>query len=156
MVLEPLSSISLAGNVIQFIDFCSKLLAEGWELYRSSSGATGLNLELEKAAETLGQFYDRINSCFESRIGARGGQPSADKGTKSEDALRVTAISCRGVADNLLRILQDLRVKGPTKKWQSFRQPLRGIQKKEKIEAMSKQLSKYREELSLHLITILK
>lgn len=54
MVLEPLSAISLAGNVVQFIDLCSKLLAEGWELYRSSAGATALNLELEKTAESLG------------------------------------------------------------------------------------------------------
>ncbi|XTI93234.1 hypothetical protein V2W45_1430275 [Cenococcum geophilum] len=155
MVLEPLSAISLAGNVVQFIDFCSKLLAESWELYRSSAGATASNLELEKTAESLGQLSDRINFSLESRTGATDYQPSTDKATNAEEALRNTAISCRRVADDLLKTLHDLRVKGPNKKWQSFLQPLRGIQKKEQIEQMSRRLSKYREELSLHLVTIL-
>jgi len=156
MVLEPLSAISLAGNVVQFIDLCSKLLAEGWELYRSSAGATASNLELETTAESLGQLSDRIKFSLELRTGVTDDQPSTHKTTNAEDALRNTAISCRRVADDLLKTLRDLRVKGPNKKWQSFRQPLRGIQKKEQIEQMSKRLSKYREELSLHLVTILK
>jgi hypothetical protein len=45
--MDPLSALSLAGTVVQFVEFGGKLLKEGRELYRSTTGSLTVNDELE-------------------------------------------------------------------------------------------------------------
>jgi hypothetical protein len=46
-MLDPFTTLSLVGNLIQFIDFSSKLVTKGREIYRSADGALRENLEVE-------------------------------------------------------------------------------------------------------------
>jgi hypothetical protein len=49
--MDPLTALSLAGTIIQFVDFGCKLLAEGKELYKSTTGILTVNEELELAVD---------------------------------------------------------------------------------------------------------
>ncbi|OCK82329.1 hypothetical protein K432DRAFT_349202 [Lepidopterella palustris CBS 459.81] len=149
MVLDPFTALGLAGNVLQIIDFGSKLFSEGSELYKSSIGASSSNVQLEKDTKTLRQLSDKISSAL--------GSTSIPIQELSDDeiALRGTATSCQRTADELLSILLDLRVKGPNRKRQSLLQAFRGVRKKEQIEQLCDRLSEYRGQLTLHLVHIL-
>lgn len=70
MVLDPLSAISLAGNIISFIDFSSKVLPESQKICKNGTGNQSGNFELESVAGSLRQFSLYL-------------KPSANKGSSS-------------------------------------------------------------------------
>jgi hypothetical protein len=39
MVLDPVSALGIAGNILQFINFASKVLSKGTQYYKSTDGA---------------------------------------------------------------------------------------------------------------------
>lgn len=51
--MDPLTALSVAGNVIQFVDFSTKLLSQGYELYKSVGGKLKADEELELIASDL-------------------------------------------------------------------------------------------------------
>ena len=54
--MDPLSAIGLASNVVQFVDFASRLISTGTEVYESVSGVTDRTLELERIYKNLSSF----------------------------------------------------------------------------------------------------
>ena len=144
MVLDPFSALGLAGNIVQFVDFASKLFSKSKELYKSSSGATKENQELEDATDTLRRL------CASLKKVDQGGSKSAGR-LNDEDVLRALANNCHVTANELLSALEDLRTRGPHGKWQSFRQALRTAWKEDKILAMENKLASYRSQLTLQL-----
>ncbi len=144
MVLDPLSAIGLAGNVIQFIDFGCSILAEARENYRSASGTSEENIELGNVAESLHQFTVRLQH-------SKDGQNPL---TGTDEAFMKVLESCQGVADELLQAAQRLKVKdGPNKRWNSFRQALSTVWHKEKMSGIQKRLSFLREQVTLCLVS---
>jgi len=51
--MDPLTAFSVAGTVIQFVDFSSKLLLGAHGLYKSTSGVLTANQELELVTNDL-------------------------------------------------------------------------------------------------------
>jgi hypothetical protein len=51
--MDPLAALSLAGTIVQFVDFGSKLLATGRELYKSTNGSLTVNDEIELVTSDL-------------------------------------------------------------------------------------------------------
>jgi len=56
--MDPLTAVGLAGTIVQFVDFSSKLLLEGRELYKS--GSAELNLQVEAATKDLLEFSIKL------------------------------------------------------------------------------------------------
>jgi hypothetical protein len=52
-ILDSLTVLSLAGNVIQFIDFASKLFIKGREIYNSAESLLVYDQELEMITKDL-------------------------------------------------------------------------------------------------------
>jgi hypothetical protein len=44
-MLEALAALSLAGNIVQFVDFASELLSEGRQIRQAGSTVTNLDLQ---------------------------------------------------------------------------------------------------------------
>ncbi|KAL2063564.1 hypothetical protein VTL71DRAFT_5369 [Oculimacula yallundae] len=61
--MEPLSALSLAGTIIQFVDFGSKLISQGYELYSSTNCQLAAEGELELVTSDLGAVILRIQRC---------------------------------------------------------------------------------------------
>lgn len=49
--MDPVSALSIAAVVVQFVDFGAKTLSKSHELYRSSRGALNENIETEAATK---------------------------------------------------------------------------------------------------------
>jgi hypothetical protein len=145
-MLDPLTALSLASNIVQFIDFGTKLLAKGYELYESADGASVGNAELEFIARDLQKLNDRLKPPLSPKTNPTSSTPS-------EAALRKLNDKCSGVADELINALTKLKVQGTSnRRWKSFRQALSSLWKKEEVNAITTRLQNFRDELNLHIL----
>ncbi|MCJ1437265.1 hypothetical protein MMC27_006651 [Xylographa pallens] len=147
-MVDPFTALSLAGTVVQFVDYGSKLIKEGSELYHSAGGALPVNAELEKITVNLKEITKKLESSARTDTGSTGD-------TKETGALRSLAESCSEAADELLNVLEDLKVKGTNRQWQSLRQALRSSHKKDEIRKIEKKLDKLQQMLNTRLIAMM-
>jgi flagellar motility protein MotE (MotC chaperone) len=146
-MLDPLTALSLAGTIVQFVDFSTKLVAKGYELHKSADGASIGNAELEVIAKDLQELNRRLQQL----------RPSHDTDgktlTDSNVALRKLSQQCSDVAAELIDALDNLKVQGTSnRRWKSFRQALKGLMKKEEVDAFARRLENFRDELNLHIL----
>ena len=138
--MDPVAAFGLAANVLQFGSFCWKLIDEAKEIYDSSSGASQENDLLKFVAGKISFFNDKLTA--PSALGA------------IPDSIRSLASQCKDVADELLNVLDKVKVKGERKKWKSFLQALRSVWTKKQIESLVWRLEKLREAIQLGLQVI--
>jgi hypothetical protein len=145
-MLDPMTALSLVGNIIQVIDFSAKLVTKGHELNKSADGASVGNAELELIANDLQELHGRLKS-------SQVAQTSTIRLAGSDIALQKLSEQCSGVAEELIDTLENLKVHGTAhRRWKSFRQALKGLLKTEEVDAIAKRLQNLREELSLHIL----
>ena len=149
MVLDPLSALSLASNVVQFIDFGNRLISEIQEIRQSASGLTKENIDFLFTAEAFRRKSDILFANPTDGIGS-------SSLSLSRSALQEFAVPCRQVSDELIAILEGLKVMEPRKRQQSFRQALRSITKRRKIKELVAKMEILRKLVNSHLITILR
>ncbi|KAI1446723.1 hypothetical protein F5Y02DRAFT_55953 [Annulohypoxylon stygium] len=143
--MEPLSALSLAGNILQFIEFTSHLLSTSVEIYKSSTGTLDSKVALE-------EIYQRLSYLSVSLITAsRNTQPSA-----SELALRSIASSCNDDCIRLLAVLNDIRVdEGSHRLWKSFRAALKlAWRGEQEIEKLATRLRDRQSMMTLHICAV--
>jgi hypothetical protein len=146
-MLDPLTALSVAGNIVQFIDFSTKLVAKGAELYNSAYGASIGHAELEVIVNDLQELNSRL-------------QPSPltpdtvkNTWTAEDTALHKLTEQCSTVARELLQALNKLKVEGTSnRRWKSVRQALKGLIKKAEVDAIVQRLQHFRDELNLHIL----
>lgn len=148
-MLDPLTAISLASAVVQFTEFGIKLVTGSIELYHSADGLNRERSNLELRISTVHKLAENIVLSFEYK---------SDDGPATEDEkeLGKLATSCKGMASDLLSVLDDLKVKNPTgpgRKWESFRKAVAAQtpHNKKKIEDLDKNLRSVKEDM-LHRV----
>ncbi|KAM0169656.1 hypothetical protein ACHAPC_011243 [Botrytis cinerea] len=142
-MLDPLTSISLASAIVQFIDFGSKLVADGREIYKN--GTLTYHEELDLITKDLRNFTEEIE--------LRLVPPTAI--LADELALRELAIKAKELADQLLTVLNTVKSTDGQSALQSFRLVLRTTRRKGKIQDIEKRLDKLRKQINTRMITIL-
>ncbi|KAI1208989.1 uncharacterized protein F4807DRAFT_106299 [Annulohypoxylon truncatum] len=142
--MEPLSALSLAGNVLQFIEFTTKVLSSSVEVYKSSAGASDSTIALEDIYQQLSSFSDGFTATQGStRLSA------------NELALRSIADSCSADCTRLLTVLNGVKVNGDHRAWKSFRAALKLAWKGEQeIERLTSQLRDRQSMMTLHICAI--
>jgi hypothetical protein len=143
--MDPLSALGLASNIVQFVDFTSKLISTARGLYKGTSGTIEENWELEKSANAIRSLADDATAKFANNKNA----------STQEATLRELGNMCRGVADELLSVLQTLKVKGSHKKWESFYQALKSERKHKEISALEERLNRIGNILSTKVLSTL-
>lgn len=146
--MDPFSALGLASNVVQFIDFGSKLISESHDIYKSASGSSTGNIELELIYTDLNELTNGLqNPVLSSRQSL-----SAD-----EAALSQLASSCYTVATELLTVVNALKVdkNNNHRKWRSFRQAIKSVWKQSDIDSLQRRLVDFRAQLTLRLVAIL-
>ncbi|KAL9067262.1 MAG: hypothetical protein Q9157_006872 [Trypethelium eluteriae] len=148
MVLDPLSALGLAANVIQFIEFGSKLVSKSVEQYNSIAGSAANKQDVELVA----RHVNRLSEDIVGKITAKG------TFSRNEDALKQLAQSCAQAASELIGILESLKLetgtKGPKRMMQSLRQAFRSMGQESRIEAFERKLDYFRSELTLNLVML--
>jgi len=144
--MDPLTALSVAACIVQFVDYGTELLSMGSELYKSADGALSENVELEEASSRLKLLGRDLQKSL--RQGQQGPLNERD------EALATICNGCIGISKDLTTRLEKLKVPSDHKhrKWESFKQTLKTVWTKEKIEEAAAKLAKLRTELDTHVI----
>lgn len=153
-MLDPLTAISLASAIAQFIDFGSKVIRGASEIYKSTDGVLNDNAELEDSTTKINQLNDRI--LLPPLITASNEPVSED-----EMGLAELAWTSKAVARELLSLLQDFRSvrrSGSHKMWESFRKAVSAQTpwNKEKVQRLESKLRVLQDRISRQLVVIMR
>ena len=139
--MEALAVIGLVGNIVQFVDFGSKLVAKSTELYHSYDGALAENVDIETTTKHLTVLIQKLKE---------------DAITVGDGTLQKLSLACQKAATDLLVALDKVKVKNRQQKWESIRKALRSVWSKEEIRELEQRLAKFKEELNLHVVVQLR
>ena len=148
--MDPISALSLSAAILQFVDFGSKIIVTTYKTYRSIDGTTQENVELAELTTTLKDFQTRL---------AAPRTPSTWHNA-DQKALEELAAKCRDIAADLLKLLDDLKVKvkekGLRRTWESLRQGYRSVWNKGKVEEYEKLLRDVVAQVNAHLLSLIR
>lgn len=99
MAIDPLTSLSLAANILQFLNFTWKLLSESRATYHSATGSSDDHINLEKIVKTL---HPLVANLIISN--------------SASDELKDVATTCQEVSAKLLGALKELEIEGKNTK----------------------------------------
>ena len=133
--MEPLSAIGIAGSIINFVDFTSKLISGTYEIYSSSAGATDEHADLAKVIEDVLDVTRRLSYSTRPAM------------TDDETALLGLVSNCRELSQELVQVLKRLQTKNPKSKSESIRVALRSVCGKGKLESLENRIDKYRRQI---------
>lgn len=142
--MDPLTALGLASNVVQFVDFSSKLLCGAYEVYSSASGAKAETADLGTVINDLQAVTRRLSP------------PSTQPRTDDEIALSALVSNCRKLSDDILKVLKKLQSKNPHQKWASLRVAWTSMRKKEKLASLETRLNRYRSEILIRISIMMK
>lgn len=146
-MLDPLSALSLAAAIVQFVDYTTKIVLGAAEIHASATGSLTKNVELSSITIDLSDISGKL--VIDDRN-------QSNTYSKDERALSSLATQCRDVANKLLTTLEDLSVRGPHKKWKSVRQALLSVWRESEIRDIRKRLDTFRNQLTTRLVATLK
>ncbi|KAL8830632.1 MAG: hypothetical protein Q9170_005650 [Blastenia crenularia] len=128
--MDPLSGISLAGAILQFVDFGLRTVSKGMQIYRSVDGALTENLDLEAVTNDLLVIQAKLQC---------SPPPSDMPSMPSKDAQAFESLSATAAkaAEKLLERLNMVKAQGRFRAWKSLRQALKSVWSKRDIEEMA-------------------
>ena len=149
MVVEALAAVSLAGAVVQFVQFTTKVAQKGHEYHKTADGAIKEHIELREYAARFESLNTRLKKTIKT-VSRDNSQLSIE-----ERALIGVAKNCQLTCRDLCEILNDLTRSHNDKTFGSLRQALKSVWKEKKIEGELRKLRMAQEELVVHLLVVL-
>ncbi|KAI9764415.1 MAG: hypothetical protein M1840_008438 [Geoglossum simile] len=141
--MDPLAAAGLAGNIITFVDFSTKVLSRARQLNESASGATAENDELESLTKNLKGLADRTRR-------RPSEMPQKDHfrlNITSEAILDSLSQQCIQVADELLETLDSVKVKGDGRARRNAIQAVKTVWKQGHIDTLQRRLDRISKQL---------
>jgi hypothetical protein len=133
--MDPLTALSLAGNIIQFVDFGTRLLSTTKELYRSSVGSLAIDDELKLVTTEISILIAKLK---QSSVFQEDGSSSFHK--ICDEAV--------GVATEIVTKLEGLRLgEGKFRLWQSLQRAVKEIWSEKELNGLVDRLDKLRQAL---------
>jgi hypothetical protein len=123
-MIDPLTALGLAGNIVQFIDFTLTLVS-GTRKIRDSVAGTGSH------ADQLQVIADQLRH-RKSDLAEFSARSSASSHVDSE--LARVATDSETLADELISVVSTIKAKKPGKVWDSFKAALKEIWKEDQIQ----------------------
>ncbi|KAK0103307.1 hypothetical protein ONS95_005337 [Cadophora gregata] len=147
--MDPLTALSLASNIIQLIDFTSRVVSNCRGIYKSADGALPEHRDLELVTEDIQRLSKRLaEKCGASKMEQEQNQ-----------SLRALSEACISVSNEILQYLDKHKVEGGTpgqRKWRSFRESLETVWSKKDLEGLASRLNHLNAEMSLHILVAFK
>ncbi|KAF4637877.1 hypothetical protein G7Y89_g222 [Cudoniella acicularis] len=151
--MDPISALSLASNVIQFVDFGCKLISHSRQLYKSIDGALSDKVLVEFLALDLDSLTTNLHKSL------RENQPVDAKGYTeeySDDDLALDDLCrrCHFIVKKLISRLDRLKVQGSSshRNWESFKKALRASWSREEMDSLAAQLNDVRSEIEFRVL----
>ncbi|KAF6812297.1 hypothetical protein CMUS01_13088 [Colletotrichum musicola] len=140
--MEALAALGLASNMLQFVEFSTKIVRGASNVYQSASG---LLVELQDVAaitESLGLHMNKLAP-----------PPAVDHAQNAgNDPLVELANGCRKTCAELQQVMEKIRGKEPGSRRDSLRVAWRALRQKEKLEELEKRLDRYRSQILTQLL----
>ena len=146
-MLDPITALGIAGNIVQFLDFSISLVGKAHDIYKSPDGTLAGNLDVAKVAETIRILQFKLQSGKRSDVG----YDSEIKGL-----LEGMCSSCDETAKELLDVLETLKMQGKKTAWKSMRQAIKGVKSKEAVLEITGRLAQFRELLEMSILVDLR
>jgi len=149
--MEPFAALSLASNVVQFVQFTSGLIRTAVEIHESSSGCTDDMMTLDAVYGHLGDLSHGLCSRSENDTIGLG----TDGFAKSVLAIKSLALSCKTDCDSLLSMVGKLKMQeGLGGLRHSFYVALKGVWRQKDIIVLKKRLNEAQITMTLHICVI--
>jgi len=149
--MEALAALGVAGTVVQFVDFSSKLISKGNEYHRSVSGALVEHTELRAIAENMAVLSAGLDKSMNTIRSTKRAIMSPE-----ERSLQNVVEDCRKIALEFIEVLDRFTISGTSQRWKSFRQAFKTMWNKEKIEDTLRKLNMAREQLVINLLVVIR
>jgi hypothetical protein len=128
-MLDPLSALSVAGTIVQFVEFSSELLSQGRELYKlKHKGQLVVDTELELVTNDLCAVIKRFRGSLTSGV---SNERESEDPRAELDKICDTAAS---IAEELLEKLEKMKVNRPEDgKWKTLCQIIKIMWSRDEI-----------------------
>ena len=145
--MEAVAAVSLAGNIVGFIDFGSKLVAQIQEISDSASGASQDNSDMAMLVNDLSSYVEQLKRPNTSTVP-----------TEKEERLWSLALRCAVLAKELAVKLKKLTVAEDArfKRLSSIGKALRSVWAKKDLGDKMAMLNEFRSEFQLNILISLR
>lgn len=152
--MDPLSALSLAGNILQFVGFLSDLISSTAEIYNTTAGATKDVVSMEGVYAKLRDLSQTLATSKGSNLGTEDHIEGLNGHIASLGELQET---CRVDCDKILDTINGLKTgERPSSRWTSFRVALRTVWKNSKIAKLEERLERTQRVMVLKICAISK
>lgn len=143
--MDPLSALSVAASVVQFIDFASTLVSSTYKIYKSTTGDTKEKLDLKVVTSSLKSLSNDL------RLSLDQDTSEGKELSKVDTEINTLCASCSDIADELILALEKLNVQKEHDIWQSVRTALQSVWGRKEVDTLVKRLESFRSQISLHI-----
>ena len=146
--MEPLSALSLAANVCQFVEYATKIVSKGNKLRSSPHGLLVEHADLYAASRTVIELNNRLVIAARAHSQAVGFGANPDS-----DEIQRACTAINHIASDLIRTLDKLRLPSHAGRWRSMRQAVKAVAGKNGVEKMKADLAVERQRLDTALLS---
>jgi hypothetical protein len=145
--MDPLSALSLAGNVIQFVDFGTQLFSKTCELYKSPVGTLKANDEIRLITTDLEVLVKKLRQSLCSS------EENQENDGHWNDFQKICD-EAADVAEELLQRLETLKLNKDSKHpvWSSVKVAVQSLWNEKEIKSLSKRLTRLKEVLETKVL----
>jgi hypothetical protein len=147
--MDPLTALSLASAVVQFVDFGIKVFSKGNEIHQSATGSSVENTEINDNTETLHTLLQNIQDS----------QPNIPSGTKlpsEQESLNRLVWSCRNLGNRLLDLTEKTSAGPNAGRWKSVGAAVSAVWSAKDIMETARRLDRYRDQLNFNIVVSLR
>lgn len=139
--MEAWAVVSCVASVVQLVDLTARCIGKSRELYQSGDGVLQSNASLEDVTNHLRELKDEV---------------ATSTTAVPDPALQNLCTSVTSATDELLAVLNKLKVEGEKSKWKSLRKAIRSVWSKEQVQDLERRVAGFRDELNLHIVVRLR
>ncbi len=143
---EALAAVGLAASVLQFIDVGTKFVSSVYKIYRSGQDRKGELPNLLRLTKDVQNVMGNLQSSESSKVDVYG----------DESGLQELVTSCKSAAGELLVWLQKIDGANKGRKRDAFLTAFKMICKDEELKSLQAKLDGFKQELVLHLLTLIR
>ncbi|KAH7370332.1 hypothetical protein BKA65DRAFT_545039 [Rhexocercosporidium sp. MPI-PUGE-AT-0058] len=149
-MLDPLTAFSLAGTVVQFIDFSCKIISTTRELSHSMNGASEEFNNHEIVTRDLLGMSEKLEASVEECF--VGGVPYSS----SDEVSKGLSKGCGSLSKTMLSRLDKLKAQNGAGKRKSFKQAIRTLSSQKEILEIAARLAGYQQQMEIHVFVALR
>ena len=149
MVLDPLSAFSVACNVLQIVDFGSKVLTQAIDYRKAANGELPENQDLRHIFQSLKTLNIDLKASMPRLTGSKSQ-------SMAEARLLEANEECLRLSMEFIDLLDRLKVKNQRAMLECLRMSVKTLWYKEKTRAIERALSQARDNLNVAFLVYIK